>query len=172
MNDDSKIGSAQDGEVERAYSQHEHASDLDEKAKISDFKADAMEAEHAEHSMGVLEAVGAYPMASFWAFVMSCTIVSYPSPLSIETCKRTSADIIDLQIMESYDVFLMGNFVALPRFKQDFGILHNGEWVIETKWQSALQVSGQVSTPSYSSVVSSFRGGDQDLRRISFAPWK
>lgn len=46
--------------------------------------------------------------------------------------------------MESYDVFLIGNFVALPKFKEDFGVLHNGEWVIETKWQSALQVSGQL----------------------------
>jgi MFS transporter, SP family, general alpha glucoside:H+ symporter len=36
----------------------------------------AIEAENAEHEMGVLEAVRAYPMATWWAFVMSCTIVS------------------------------------------------------------------------------------------------
>lgn len=47
-----------------------------EKAGVSDFKADAIEAENAEHSMTVLQAVRAYPMASFWAFVMSATIVS------------------------------------------------------------------------------------------------
>lgn len=48
--------------------------------------------------------------------------------------------------MESYDVFLINNFLALPRFKQDFGVNHGGDigWVIETKWQSALQVSGQL----------------------------
>ena len=52
--------------------------------------------------------------------------------------------------MESYDVFLMGNFVALPYFKQRFGVFYpelnngDGEWVIETKWQQALQVSGQL----------------------------
>ena len=40
------------------------------------YKADAIEAENAEHNMTVMEAVRAYPMASFWAFVMSCTIVS------------------------------------------------------------------------------------------------
>jgi len=53
---------------------------LDEKAKIADYKADAIEAENAEHNMTVLEAVRAYPMASFWAFVMSFTIVSCLMP--------------------------------------------------------------------------------------------
>lgn len=50
------------------------------------------------------------------------------------------------QIMESYDVFLIGNFLALPAFKQKYGIYHaaDDDWVIETKWQSALQVSGQL----------------------------
>jgi SP family general alpha glucoside:H+ symporter-like MFS transporter len=48
--------------------------------------------------------------------------------------------------MESYDVFLIGNFVALPAFKQKYGIYDAGiqEYVIVTKWQSALQVSGQL----------------------------
>jgi hypothetical protein len=59
----------------------DHAIDLDEKAKASAYKADAVEAENAEHNMGVLEAIRAYPMASFWAFVMSFTIVSYLTPL-------------------------------------------------------------------------------------------
>lgn len=47
-----------------------------EKAEVADFKADAILAENAEHNMTVLQAVKKYPMASFWAFVMSCTIVS------------------------------------------------------------------------------------------------
>lgn len=51
--------------------------------------------------------------------------------------------------MESYDVFLIGNFVALGQFKKDFGVLIDAgltteQYVIETKWQSALQVSGQL----------------------------
>jgi SP family general alpha glucoside:H+ symporter-like MFS transporter len=48
--------------------------------------------------------------------------------------------------MESYDVFLIGNFVALPAFKKKYGIFDAGiqEYVIVTKWQSALQVSGQL----------------------------
>ena len=63
-------------EIERNDTEIDHAADLDEKAKISDYKANAIEAENAELNMGVLEAVRAYPMASLWAFVMSCTIVS------------------------------------------------------------------------------------------------
>lgn len=48
--------------------------------------------------------------------------------------------------MESYDVFLIGNFIALPAFKKRYGIYHAAidGYVIETKWQSALQVSGQL----------------------------
>jgi len=45
--------------------------------------------------------------------------------------------------MESFDMFLVGNFVALPAFKQRFGVMLNGEFVIETKWQSALFQAGQ-----------------------------
>ncbi|KAM0690266.1 hypothetical protein Q7P36_009033 [Cladosporium allicinum] len=105
--------------------EHEQRNDsiYAEKADVSDFKASAIEAENAEHNMTVLQAVRAYPMASFWAFVMSCTI-----------------------IMESYDVFLMGNFVALPAFTQDYGIWNElkQEYVIAPAWQSALQCSGQL----------------------------
>lgn len=49
--------------------------------------------------------------------------------------------------MESYDVFLIGNFVALPAFRSQYGVLIDAatqNYVIETKWQSALQVSGQL----------------------------
>ena len=73
---DSKNGGAQEVEAEKGHNHAEHAFDLDEKAKVADYKADAVEAENAEHNMTVLQAVRAYPMASFWAFVMSCTIVS------------------------------------------------------------------------------------------------
>jgi SP family general alpha glucoside:H+ symporter-like MFS transporter len=48
--------------------------------------------------------------------------------------------------MESYDVFLIGNFVALPAFKEKFGVWDSAThgYVIVTGWQSALQVSGQL----------------------------
>lgn len=44
--------------------------------KVDYNRAGAIEAENIEHRMGVLEAVRAYPAASWWAFVMSSTIVS------------------------------------------------------------------------------------------------
>lgn len=66
-----------EAEARVSHDNHDHAYDLDEKAKASDYKADAILAENAEHNMGVLEAVRAYPMATFWAFIMSFTIVSY-----------------------------------------------------------------------------------------------
>ncbi|KAI0428112.1 sugar transporter [Xylaria sp. FL1042] len=116
-------GRDSDVKAEQGVSQHEHAFDLDKKAKVADYKADAVEAENAEHNMTVLEAVKAYPMATFWAFVMSSTI-----------------------IMESYDVFLCNNFVALPAFRRTYGIQIPGtdDYYITTAWQSALQVSGQL----------------------------
>lgn len=40
-------------------------------------------------------------------------------------------------------MFLNGNFVALTAFKKRYGVLHNGDFTIETKWQSALFQAGQ-----------------------------
>lgn len=64
----------------KSYHETIHVEQADDelKADMTQFKADAVEAENAEHSMTVLEAVKAYPMACFWAFVMSFTIVSCP----------------------------------------------------------------------------------------------
>jgi SP family general alpha glucoside:H+ symporter-like MFS transporter len=41
-------------------------------------KSGAIDAENIEHDMTVMQAVKAYPAASWWAFVMSSTIVSSP----------------------------------------------------------------------------------------------
>jgi len=48
--------------------------------------------------------------------------------------------------MESYDVFLMGNFVALPAFTAKYGVYDpvTQSNVVVPQWQSALQVSGQL----------------------------
>jgi MFS transporter, SP family, general alpha glucoside:H+ symporter len=43
--------------------------------KIEYDRTGAIDAEKLEHEMTVLQAVKAYPAASWWAFVMSCTIV-------------------------------------------------------------------------------------------------
>ncbi|KAJ7092798.1 putative maltose porter [Mycena belliarum] len=108
---------------EKGQVEHGELVDLKADAKLADYKADAMEAELAEHTMTVMEAVRAYPMACFWAFVMSFTI-----------------------IMESYDVFLIGNFIALPAFANRFGEFDvaNNKFFIVPKWQSALQMAGQL----------------------------
>lgn len=45
----------------------------DEKGGVD--RAGAIDAENLEHSMTVLQAIKAYPAASWWAFVMSSTIV-------------------------------------------------------------------------------------------------
>jgi hypothetical protein len=73
---------------EKMAAQHEAV--FSEKAGIADYKQDAIEAENAEHDMTVMQAVKEYPMATFWAFIMSCTI-----------------------IMESYDVFLVSRSTLL-----------------------------------------------------------
>jgi SP family general alpha glucoside:H+ symporter-like MFS transporter len=51
--------------------------DVNEKVDYN--RTGAIDAEKIEHDMTVLQAVKAYPAASWWAFVMSCTIVS-PCP--------------------------------------------------------------------------------------------
>jgi SP family general alpha glucoside:H+ symporter-like MFS transporter len=46
--------------------------------------------------------------------------------------------------MESYCVFLMGNFIALPAFANEYGVYDAGKekYVIVASWQSALQMGG------------------------------
>ncbi|KKY29357.1 putative maltose permease mal61 [Diaporthe ampelina] len=114
---------AHGGEIqtEKAISHVEDSYNLDNEAKLEAYKAAAMEAETAEQKSGVLQAVKEYPMAALWAFVMSCTI-----------------------IMESYCVFLMGNFIALPRFAERYGVYNATEdkYIIVASWQSALQMGG------------------------------
>ncbi|PYH80993.1 general substrate transporter [Aspergillus uvarum CBS 121591] len=88
----------------------------------SDFMREAFDAENREHEMGVWEAAKTHPWACLWAFIMCFTIV-----------------------MESFDMFLNGNFVALTAFQQKFGVSVAGsaDKVIPTRWQSALFQAGQ-----------------------------
>ncbi|KAH8712066.1 maltose permease MAL61 [Phaeosphaeriaceae sp. PMI808] len=86
-----------------------------------DLMSNAFEAENREHEQGLWEAAKDHPMACFWAFVFCFTIV-----------------------MESFDMFLTGNFVALTAFKERYGVHVAGSGkTIETKWQSALFQAGQ-----------------------------
>jgi len=112
-----------DLEAKGHNTQVENVLEPDEKAAAANIKADAIEAENAEHALGVIDAVKAYPMATLWAFVVSCTI-----------------------IMESYCVFLIGSFIALPAFANRYGVYSPTEDkpIIETSWQSALQAIGPI----------------------------
>ena len=120
-NDDSKAPIDDVAQIEKRPSHVDNSADLDANAKLAEYKAGAIDAENAELKMRVLEAVRLYPMASFWAFVMSSTI-----------------------IMESYCVFLMGAFVAMEQFQREYGVWVEDEkkWQIEASWQSALQMGG------------------------------
>ena len=71
-----------DNEVEAQKTSFDHV-DIDISEKVDYNRAGAIDAENAEHRMGVIEAVKAYPAASWWAFVMSCTIVSFPLTYSL-----------------------------------------------------------------------------------------
>jgi len=72
--------------TEKGVSAQVEDTTMDEKALKAHNKAAAVEAENAEHDMGVLDAVKAYPMAATWAFVMSCTIVSVTPFFSAQLC--------------------------------------------------------------------------------------
>ena len=48
---------------------------------------DAFDGENREHAMGTLEAVRTYPMACFWAFIFSFTIVSLTLELHVALCR-------------------------------------------------------------------------------------
>ncbi|KAF2020243.1 general substrate transporter [Aaosphaeria arxii CBS 175.79] len=111
-----------DPEVSKADVRVEDAAvDIEKQNALT--KAAAIEAENAEHALGVIDTVKAYPMAALWAFVMSCTI-----------------------IMESYCVFLMGNFIPLPAFANRYGHYSpiKDKFIIAASWQSALQMAGPV----------------------------
>lgn len=66
-----------DVQNEKGFTQVDNTHNLDVHSKIEAFKAAAMAAEVEEQKSGVIQAVREYPMAAFWAFIMSCTIVSY-----------------------------------------------------------------------------------------------
>ncbi|KAF7288799.1 Maltose permease [Mycena chlorophos] len=81
---------------------------------------DAFDGENQEHSETLWQAAKTHKMACLWALLMCFTI-----------------------IMESFDTFLIGNFVALPAFKERYGVLVGGKYTITTEWQSALNQAGQ-----------------------------
>ncbi|KAJ7059177.1 maltose permease [Mycena amicta] len=92
----------------------------DEVLRNSALMNDAFSGENHEHAETLWQAAKSHPWACLWAFIMCFTIV-----------------------MESFDMFLNGNFVALPAFQERYGVVKDGKFTIPTKWQSALFQSGQ-----------------------------
>ncbi|KAG9244768.1 maltose permease [Calycina marina] len=91
---------------------------------------DAYDGENTEHAMGMWAAVKQHSWAYFWNFTICFTIV---------TNSRW--------VIESFDMFLNGNFVALTAFQKRYDVeLPDGKLAIPTKWQSALFQSGQCGT--------------------------
>lgn len=74
MNSDLTEKQTSASEIEAQPSMGGPIHDVGEKVVYD--RAGAIDAEEAEHRMTVPQAVKAYPAASWWAFVMSCTIVS------------------------------------------------------------------------------------------------
>ena len=124
-------------EIQAEHTKDNSLHDVSEKLDYN--RVGAIDAENEEHRMGVLEAVKAYPAASWWAFVMSATIVSYSPQFSGHLSNGQ-------QIMESYCVFLMGNFVATNQFAKNYGKynISQGKYLIAASWQSAFQCGGPV----------------------------
>ncbi|KKK15637.1 maltose permease, partial [Aspergillus ochraceoroseus] len=109
------------GSIEPKDESHHVDVDHAEILKNTDLMNDAFDGENREHEMGVWESVKTHPWACFWAFTMCFTIV-----------------------MESFDMFLNSNFVALSAFQKKYGVPTGpNEYTIPTRWQSALFQAGQ-----------------------------
>jgi SP family general alpha glucoside:H+ symporter-like MFS transporter len=63
-------------EVEAQHTSRDGPASDHGNEKVDYNRTGAIDAERTEHDMTVLQAARAYPAASWWAFVMSCTIVS------------------------------------------------------------------------------------------------
>ncbi|KAJ5190911.1 uncharacterized protein N7498_009896 [Penicillium cinerascens] len=88
---------------------------------------DAIDGENREHEMGLWETVKSHPWACLWAFTIALLLITANAS----------------QVMESFDLFLNGNFVALPAFRRTYGVKVDGSYTIPTRWQSALSQSGK-----------------------------
>ena len=70
-----------------------------------------------EHNITPMQAVKAYPMALFWALMVSMCVV-----------------------MEGYDTILIGNFYAYPTFARKYGSFSSsaGTYQLTAAWQAGL----------------------------------
>ncbi|KAJ3536365.1 hypothetical protein NM208_g6753 [Fusarium decemcellulare] len=84
-----------------------------------------------EHEMSKLESLKRYPKACAWILfaVWYVLLVSFENQAS-------------------------GNILGIPRFREDFGYFHNGQYVLHAKWQSAFS-----GAPMASAIFGCLGGG-------------
>ena len=76
----------------------------------------ALEGTILEHELSILECIKAYPIAIFWALMVSMCV-----------------------IMEGYDTILIGNFYAYPQFAKKYGTFFPGVgYQLTAPWQAGL----------------------------------
>ncbi|WVR05526.1 hypothetical protein IAU60_002544 [Kwoniella sp. DSM 27419] len=88
-----------------------------EAAKNATLKAEAIAAEAADIEMGIWEAIRTHKSAVFWSLMVSMTVV-----------------------MESYDLCLLGNLLAMPAFRKHFGdyVDETTGYQLAASWQTGL----------------------------------
>lgn len=100
--------------IEVESSSHlEEASSLNGKMAGAELTIRAKDGANLEHSLSPWEAVKAYPMAIFWALLVSMCV-----------------------IMEGYDTILIGNFYAYPTFAAKYGMYFSGQSLTHLEYDS------------------------------------
>lgn len=102
--------------VEVESSSLEEISSLDAKMHGVELTIRAKDGQHLEYTLSPWEAVKAYPMAIFWALLVSMCV-----------------------IMEGYDTILIGNFYAYPTFAAKYGTYFpEVGYQLTAAWQAGL----------------------------------
>ena len=104
---------------------------------------DAQSANAHEHSLGVTDALKAYPMAVVWSLVISMSI-----------------------IMEGYDTILISSLYAYPNYARRFGVIDpsTNKYQIPAMWQSAMG-----SGPQAGAVIGAILNG-YIIQRFGYRP--
>lgn len=121
--------------------EHRHHEFLGQKGVWEAHIDDAQAASAHEHSLTVRQALRAYPAAVFWSLCISMSI-----------------------IMEGYDTILIGSLYAYPTYAKAFGKLHDRDYQIEARWQSAMS-----SGPQAGSIIGAFANGIL-IHRFGYRP--
>ncbi|PGH23704.1 hypothetical protein AJ80_02310 [Polytolypa hystricis UAMH7299] len=90
-------------------------------AAYDEISPEAQVATVAEHNLDVRTALKLYPKAVGWSLFFSLGV-----------------------IMTGFDPQVMGNLYGVPKFKEDFGYVFEGEWNISPAWQSGLSMGSPI----------------------------